>query len=96
MTSARKFTAILLVLQTVYSLLKENKTLTQRELYYMHPFFKSQSEADEAILDASSLLSVPRISIHIIGTTKGAFAGSIRLHVGEIDRIYLGSLIFSV
>ncbi|CAI5745468.1 unnamed protein product [Peronospora destructor] len=47
----RRYTGIWLILQTAHALLTENKTATQRDVYYLHPFFKGQSEADEAILD---------------------------------------------
>ncbi|KAE9021565.1 hypothetical protein PR002_g12217 [Phytophthora rubi] len=39
-----------LVKLTAHALLTESKTATQRDVYYLHPFFKGQSEADEAIL----------------------------------------------
>ncbi|DAZ94910.1 TPA: LOW QUALITY PROTEIN: hypothetical protein N0F65_003080 [Lagenidium giganteum] len=72
---ARKYTAVWLVLQTAYELLRDQRTATQREVYYLHTFFKSQSEADSAILDAGSILGVPRESLNIVGATKGSFCG---------------------
>lgn len=79
--SARKFTAISLVLNTAYELLACEKTVTQREIYYMYKFFKNQSEADEAILDACSLLGVPRICLNIVGSAKGWFAGKLFIQI---------------
>ena len=71
--SGRKFTCIMLLFEIVYDLLKQNKKITQREVYYMNSFFKSQSETDESILDVSGFLNVPRAHLHIIGTTKGIY-----------------------
>ncbi|KAL7678690.1 putative spo11/DNA topoisomerase VI subunit A, topoisomerase 6 subunit A/Spo11, TOPRIM [Plasmopara halstedii] len=73
----RKYTGIWLILQTAHSLLAENKTATQRDVYYLHPFFKGQSEADEAIL--GSILGVSRGSMNIIAATKGCFTGDISI-----------------
>ncbi|TMW56697.1 hypothetical protein Poli38472_006707 [Pythium oligandrum] len=76
---ARKYTAVWLVLHTVYELLSQRKTVTQREIYYMHPFFKNQNEADEAILDTGCILRAPRGSLNIVGATKGCFSGCLKL-----------------
>ncbi|CAI5703041.1 unnamed protein product [Peronospora effusa] len=75
----RRYTGIWLILQTVHALLTENKTATQRDVYYLHPFFKGQSEADEAILDTGSILGVPRGCMNIVGATKGFFTGNISI-----------------
>ncbi|KAL4115790.1 hypothetical protein PRIC2_012796 [Phytophthora ramorum] len=64
--AGRRYTGIWLILQTAHALLTENKTATQRDVYYLHPFFKGQSEADEAILDAGSILGVPRGCMNIV------------------------------
>ncbi|EGZ16154.1 hypothetical protein PHYSODRAFT_506531 [Phytophthora sojae] len=77
----RRYTGIWLILQTAHALLTENKTATQRDVYYLHPFFKGQSEADEAILDAGSILGVPRGCMNIVGATKGCFTGDISILV---------------
>ncbi|OQR86141.1 hypothetical protein ACHHYP_10951 [Achlya hypogyna] len=76
-TGARKYTGMWLVLQIAHQLLRENKTVTQRELYYLHPFFTTQQEADECILDVSGLLRVPRECLNIVGGVKGYFTGRI-------------------
>ncbi|CAH0490337.1 unnamed protein product [Peronospora farinosa] len=75
----RRYTGIWLILQTVHALLTQNKTATQRDVYYLHPFFKGQSEADEAILDTGSILGVPRGCMNIVGATKGFFTGNISI-----------------
>ncbi|CAI5712633.1 unnamed protein product [Peronospora destructor] len=75
----RRYTGIWLILQTAHALLTENKTATQRDVYYLHPFFKGQSEADEAILDTGSILGVPRGCMNIVGATKGFFTGDISI-----------------
>lgn len=75
----RRYTGIWLVLQTAHALLTENKTATQRDVYYLHSFFKGQSEADEAILDAGSILGIPRGHLNIVGATKGCFTGDISI-----------------
>ncbi|KAF0705836.1 hypothetical protein AaE_014361 [Aphanomyces astaci] len=68
-----------LVLQTVHQLLLEDKSITQRELYYLHPFFESQKEADESILDTGGFLGVPRECLNIVGGVKGCFTGRISI-----------------
>lgn len=75
----RRYTGIWLILQTAHALLAENKTATQRDVYYLHPFFKGQNEADEAILDAGSILGIPRGSMNIVAATKGCFTGDISI-----------------
>ncbi|ETW07613.1 hypothetical protein H310_02090 [Aphanomyces invadans] len=45
----------------------------------MHPFFESQKEADECILDAGGFLGVPRECLNIVGGVKGAFTGRISI-----------------
>ncbi|KAG7391875.1 hypothetical protein PHYPSEUDO_003081 [Phytophthora pseudosyringae] len=75
----RRYTGIWLILQTAHALLTENKTATQRDVYYLHPFFKGQSEADEAILDAGSIMGIPRGCMNIVGATKGCFTGDISI-----------------
>ncbi|KAL4087181.1 hypothetical protein PRIC1_013078 [Phytophthora ramorum] len=77
--AGRRYTGIWLILQTAHALLTENKTATQRDVYYLHPFFKGQSEADEAILDAGSILGVPRGCMNIVGATKGCFTGDLSI-----------------
>ncbi|POM61657.1 Topoisomerase acting in meiosis [Phytophthora palmivora] len=77
----RRYTGIWMILQTAHALLSENKTATQRDVYYLHTFFKNQSEADEAILDAGSILEVPRGCMNIVGATKGCFTGKISILV---------------
>ncbi|TYZ58971.1 hypothetical protein PybrP1_001831 [[Pythium] brassicae (nom. inval.)] len=78
----------------------------QREIYYLHPFFKSQQEADEAILGAAgavyagSILGVPRSCLNVVGATKGCFAGRISVQVSCCDArwslVCLASLMMSV
>ncbi|KAF0692654.1 Aste57867_16293 [Aphanomyces stellatus] len=76
---AKKYTGMWLVLQTVYNLLKEDKTITQRELYYLHTFFETQKDADECILDVGGFLGVPRECLNIVGGVKGCFTGRISI-----------------
>uniref|UniRef100_A0AAV1UGA6 DNA topoisomerase (ATP-hydrolyzing) n=1 Tax=Peronospora matthiolae TaxID=2874970 RepID=A0AAV1UGA6_9STRA len=86
----RRYTGIWLILQTVHALLTEHKTATQRDVYYLHPFFRGQSEADEAILDAGSILGVPRGCMNIVGASKGCFTGDISL-IRDNQWRYFGS-----
>ncbi|CAK4870476.1 unnamed protein product [Aphanomyces euteiches] len=76
---ARKYTGMWLVLQTAHELLKADKTITQRELYYLHSFFETQREADESILDVGGFLGVPRDCLNIVGGVKGCFTGQISI-----------------
>ncbi|KAK1945257.1 Meiotic recombination protein SPO11 [Phytophthora citrophthora] len=84
----RRYTGIWLILQTAHALLTENKTATQRDVYYLHSFFKGQSEADEAILDAGSILGIPRGHLNIVGATKGCFTGDISMFVRQHKSMY--------
>ncbi|OQS06475.1 hypothetical protein THRCLA_01487 [Thraustotheca clavata] len=77
LSGARKYTGMWLVLQIAQQLLLQDKTITQRELYYINPFFSNQQEADECILDVAGLLCVPRECLNIVGAVKGYFNGCI-------------------
>lgn len=72
LSQARSFTSIVMVYSFVHSLLGSNRTTTTREVYYFYvTHFTSQRECDAAILDAASLLGVPRVSMGIYASPKG-------------------------
>lgn len=86
LTDGKRFQGIWKVMQICYSLRKENKTINQRELYYMNtdvglpaPFpaqmFASQRECDDCIQECIALLHVPRNALGITATPKGYVTG---------------------
>ena len=72
LSQARSFTSIVMVYSFVHALLRSNRTTTTREVYYFYvTHFSNQRECDAAILDAASLLGVPRISMGLYASPKG-------------------------
>jgi meiotic recombination protein SPO11 len=80
MSQCRSFTSIVMVTAFCHSLLLANRTTTTREVYYFYvTHFRSQKECDLAIMDAASLLQVPRASLGLKASPRGWFAGDIQL-----------------
>lgn len=86
LTDGKRFQGIWKVMQICYSLRKENKTINQRELYYMNTdvmfpviliaqMFASQRECDDCIQECIALLHVPRNALGITATPKGYITG---------------------
>uniref|UniRef100_A0A7S2UM25 DNA topoisomerase (ATP-hydrolyzing) n=1 Tax=Attheya septentrionalis TaxID=420275 RepID=A0A7S2UM25_9STRA len=76
----RSFTSVLLVLSFVHALLLSNRTTTTREVYYYFvTHFRTQRECDVAIMEAASLLRVPRVSLGLAASPKGWFCGCLRI-----------------
>ncbi len=65
--------------------MKTGQRATSRELFYhvktQQAAFRVQSDADSAVLDAASLLGVPRHQLGIVGAAKGLLAGRFRFRV---------------
>jgi DNA topoisomerase VI subunit A len=60
--------------------LLERKTVTQRELYYLHAsFFVDQAEAASALLRTQATVGVPRHSLGVLAAGRGWFAGRVRI-----------------
>lgn len=86
LAQGRKFTSILLVLSFCYTLLLSQRTTTTREVYYFYvTHFRSQKECDQAIVDATNLLQIPRSSLGLFASPKGWYCGCIQiLQQGQI------------
>lgn len=64
---------------------KTGQRATSRELFYhvktQQAAFRVKADADSAVLDAASLLGVPRHQLGIVGAAKGLLAGRFRFRV---------------
>jgi len=81
------------LLAYIYTLLKENKKATQRDIYYcLIKSFKDQKELNESIQDLVSLLKCTRSSLNIITSSKGLIVGRVMLkeHGNWIDCCKVG------
>ena len=62
----------------MHALLLSGRTSKIREVYYYYVnWFKTQAEANTAILEASSILGVDRASLGLFASPKGWFVGKI-------------------
>ncbi|KAM5245798.1 meiotic recombination protein SPO11 isoform 3-T3 [Ctenodactylus gundi] len=77
--SVQKFALILKILSMIYKLVQSNTYATKRDIYYTNrQLFGNQTVVDSIIDDISSMLKVPRWSLHILSTSKGLIAGNLR------------------
>ncbi|GKY96803.1 hypothetical protein MPSEU_000639500 [Mayamaea pseudoterrestris] len=77
---SRSYTSIWLVLSFCHSLLRSNRTATNREVYYHYvTHFRKQRECDAAILDVALLLQVPRMALGLKASPKGWYCGCVLL-----------------
>jgi DNA topoisomerase VI subunit A len=76
---ARGLASALRVLATSHELLRKARTVTQRELYYLHGnFFKDAKEAAAALARAQAALGgVPRHTLGVLAAGRGWFAGAV-------------------
>ncbi|KDP39282.1 hypothetical protein JCGZ_01039 [Jatropha curcas] len=64
----RRIDVLLRVLLIVQQLLQENKHVSKRDIYYMHPsVFSDQSIVDQAINDICILLHCSRHNLNVVG-----------------------------
>jgi len=71
---SRAYAGTIMVLSFVQKLLNGRRTATNREVYYFFvTHFKSQRECDNAIVDASNILGVPRIELGLTASPRGKF-----------------------
>ena len=65
----------------------------ERELYYVYPHhFQTQQQCNNAILECASLLGVEREDLNLRASSRGLYAGVVRVlepGIGEIDGISL-------
>jgi DNA topoisomerase VI subunit A len=94
--SAGPLSRVIAVLSVCHELLLKNKTMSQRELYYLLiKHFQSQRELNVALQDACATLGVPRYALNIGAATRGVLAGTIQIgpaaSAGLVDGAMVGS-----
>ncbi|XXG46515.1 hypothetical protein AAC387_Pa02g1338 [Persea americana] len=76
---AYRLDALLRVLLIVQTLLQENKHLSKRDIYYIHPsVFSEQQVVDQAINDICILLKCSRHNLNVVSVGKGLVMGWLR------------------
>lgn len=95
--TAGKVAQMLQVLKVVHSLLRREKRISQRELFYLLiDSFKNQQQLNDTVLDVSATLGVPRFALNIGAATRGVLAGCLRLAVAgslcQVDCEYIGTV----
>uniref|UniRef100_A0A8C5QTU4 DNA topoisomerase (ATP-hydrolyzing) n=1 Tax=Leptobrachium leishanense TaxID=445787 RepID=A0A8C5QTU4_9ANUR len=76
--SAQKFALIIKILSVIYKLVQCNNYATKRDIYYTDvQLYGNQTVVDNIINDVSCMLRIPRISLHILSTSKGCVAGAL-------------------
>ncbi|WCJ33080.1 Spo11/DNA topoisomerase VI subunit A protein [Euphorbia peplus] len=76
---ARRIDVLLRVLLIVQQLLQENKHVSKRDVYYMHPSaFSDQSVVDQAINDICILMQCSRHNLHVVPVGNGLVMGWLR------------------
>ncbi|KAI4310351.1 hypothetical protein MLD38_035334 [Melastoma candidum] len=82
--SAKSFIRVWKVMEMCFNILRHEKQVTQRELYYMlicttSGYFSSQLQVNKAIQDVVALLRCSRHSLGIIASSRGLLAGRVVL-----------------
>ncbi|VCX30566.1 unnamed protein product [Gulo gulo] len=87
--SVKKFALILKILSMIYKLVQSNTYATKRDIYYTDSqLFGNQTVVDNIINDISCMLKMPRISLHILSTSKGLIAGNLRYLEEDGTRVH--------
>ncbi|CAK7320035.1 Meiotic recombination protein SPO11 [Vulpes lagopus] len=87
--SVKKFALILKILSKIYKLVQSNTYATKRDIYYTDSqLFGNQTVVDNIINDISCMLKVPRMSLHILSTSKGLIAGNLRYIEEDGTRVH--------
>ncbi|KAM8946280.1 meiotic recombination protein SPO11 [Pelodytes ibericus] len=86
--SAKRFGLILKILSVIYKLVQSNTFATKRDIYYNDvQLYGSQTVVDNIIDDVSCMLRMPRISLHILSTSKGCMAGDLLFTAEDGSRV---------
>jgi len=94
LTSVADITRLVKVLEVIQELLKKNRHLTKRHVFYMDvALFKDQKNSDKSIEDAATMLYTTRNSTHIVANPRGSCIGRLRIRdkTDIIDLEGLGS-----
>ncbi|CAH2303074.1 meiotic recombination SPO11 isoform X1 [Pelobates cultripes] len=76
--SAQRFALIIKILSVIHKLVQSNTYATKRDIYYNDvQLYGSQIVVDNIINDVSCMLKIPRISLHILTTSKGCLSGDL-------------------
>ncbi|KAK7207037.1 Spo11/DNA topoisomerase VI subunit A [Myxozyma melibiosi] len=93
-SSARRFAALMRILDIISENLTFSKTVTKRDIYYRDvALFKAQSEVDRFVDDIAATLSVPRRALGVVASRKGVMAGFfvVKDREGKVVRVGAGS-----
>lgn len=72
-SSVRKTTIMLRVMQLLYDVLSKGIHVTKRDLFYTDvKLFAEQSESDVVLDDVAAMLGCTRTSLHVVASDKGA------------------------
>lgn len=85
------------VVSVIQELLLHGKRISQRELYYLCiDSFDNQQQLNQAVLDVSAMLAVPRYALNIGAATRGVVAGCLRVatcgSVYHVDCKHVGTV----
>ncbi|KAJ8766542.1 hypothetical protein K2173_023789 [Erythroxylum novogranatense] len=82
--NVRRIVVLLRVLLIVQRLLQENRNVSKRDIYYMHPsLFSEQSVVDRAINDICILLQCSRHNLNVVSVSNGLVMGWLRFREAE-------------
>lgn len=69
---------LLLILNTMYNMIRDGTRITKRDLYYQHfTEFTNQREVDSLVGLAVTVMGVPRLLTGVVATSKGLVAGDL-------------------
>lgn len=84
------------VLEHVYKLLLSETKISKRSLFYSSKdVFVSQRESDRAIVKVTKLLSVKRSELNIYASTRGFFAGDLKLFFSDFTEVFSDLTLFT-
>ncbi|XP_039591734.1 meiotic recombination protein SPO11 [Polypterus senegalus] len=76
--SVTRFALILKMLSVIYKLVQSNTYATKRDIFYCNKgLFGTQRTVDKIIDDICCMLLIPRLSLHVLATSKGLIAGNL-------------------
>ncbi len=80
LTSVADITRLMKILEVVHELLKKNRHITKRHVFYMDvDLFKEQKNSDKSIEDAATMLYTTRNATHIVANPRGSCVGRLRI-----------------
>jgi DNA topoisomerase VI subunit A len=84
-SQSRAFTHLMWLMSYIKSLVEQNKTQTQRDIFYaaqtVNLEYEDQPQSDDAIHNIEAILSSPREDFHIVAKDKGFVFGDLDLEL---------------